>query len=779
MSDKKAGVSGYYKYCGLDIPVRRYNTIVMGSGAAGFNAADSLYALGVRDVAIVTEGAGCGTSRNAGSDKQTYYKLTLGGNEPDSVGQMAETLYNGGCVDGDIALCEAGLSAECFFKLASLGVPFPMDRYGARTGYKTDHDPLRRATSAGPYTSRLMTEKLHESVVSKGIPIFDNLLAIKILTAGGGGNAGSGGYYGSGENFDNIIEEGGDSKIGDGCAESGNGGAFGGGVFGGTGGGADGNGGEITGVLCLDLAESQHGREAYAAFSCKNVILATGGPAGIYKDSAYPTGHHGANGLAFEAGAAGANLTEWQYGLASLNPRWNVSGTYMQALPRFISIDPGNGSEREFLIDYFDSGAELMTNIFLKGYQWPFDAQKVRGGSSLIDLCVFREIIEGRRVLLDYRDNFNHEKLDFNALSGEALSYLERAGACFGTPYERLCHMNMPAVEFYRSRGVDLSVEPLEIALCAQHNNGGIEVDMWWRTRVAGLFAAGESSATHGVRRPGGSALNAGQVGSLRAAQYIAARRQGEAPSAAAFIELAGEQIADTLALAGRMPDAGMAVSPPPLPVSSAIRSVSTAPLDAGSFAVVAPPFWDGGLNDLIENMRANMSNTAGAIRDIDGMRAALKYARETYDCLKCYMRTTNVVSSSEVARAAKAASSSDVAGAVDARDLPLLYSLRELCVSQIMYLSAFIDYYEKGGKSRGGAIYADKNGVAPHGKLPQKFAFSKDGGDYNDMIQETIYNGGENKCAFSWRKTRPIPIYDDFFENVWREFRTGAHIDE
>ena len=37
-------------------------------------------------------------------------------------------------------------------------------------------------------------------------------------------------------------------------------------------------------------------------------------------------------------------------------------------------------------------------------------------------------------------------------------------------------------------------------------------------------------AASHGVYRPGGTALNAGQVGSTRAAQYIAARCQGEAP---------------------------------------------------------------------------------------------------------------------------------------------------------------------------------------------------------------------------------------------------------
>lgn len=76
---------------------------------------------------------------------------------------------------------------------------------------------------------------------------------------------------------------------------------------------------------------------------------------------------------------------------------------------------------------------------------------------------------------------------------------------------------------------MDLYTQSLEIVLCAQHNNGGIGIDCWWQTDVKGLFAVGEAAASHGVYRPGGTALNAGQVGSTRAAQYIAAHCRGDA----------------------------------------------------------------------------------------------------------------------------------------------------------------------------------------------------------------------------------------------------------
>ncbi len=437
-----------------------YDAIVVGSGAAGFNAACRLKQFG-KNVAIVTEGIQCGTSRNTGSDKQTYYKLGLGGDAPDSVAQMAENLFAGGSVDGDNALCEAALSARCFMNLCEAGVPFPVNRYGEYVGYKTDHDPFARATSAGPLTSKFMTEALEKKAQELEIPGYDGYLAVEILK----------------ENN------------------------------------------EVCGLLCLEQATG-----AYAAFRCGDIVLATGGPAGIYADSVFPECHTGSTGLGLTAGAKAQNLTEWQFGLASIAPRWNVSGTYMQVLPRFVSVDE-DGNEYEFLSDYFKDPYEALSNVFLKGYQWPFDSKKVLKGSSVIDLLVYREcVLKHRRVYLDYtRNPFGLETVDFERLSEEAYLYLHKAEACFGTPIERLAKMNAPAIDLYAGKGLDITKEYLEIALCAQHHNGGLAVDCWWQTNVRGLFAAGECAGTHGVTRPGGSALNAGQVGSLRAAQYIGA----------------------------------------------------------------------------------------------------------------------------------------------------------------------------------------------------------------------------------------------------------------
>ncbi len=640
------------------IPAVTYNTAVVGTGAAGFNAADRLCQYGQTDVVMVTEGVNMGTSRNTGSDKQTYYKLTLSGGGPDSVREMAQTLFDGRCVDGDLALCEAALSTQSFLRLVELGVPFPRNRYGEFVGYKTDHDPRCRATSVGPYTSKLMTEALEQSVRARGVPVLDGLLVIDILS----------------------------------------------------------DGERAYGLLCLDLRHTDDPKRRFAAVCCKNIVWATGGPAGMYADSAYPPGHSGSTGTAFAAGAKGKNLTEWQFGLASLRPRWNVSGTYMQALPRFVSTDSGGGDEREFLYDFFSDEGELLTKVFLKGYQWPFDVRKVANGSSVIDILVYLEQKKGRRVFLDFRSNPGGRDICFQSLSPEAYEYLNKAGACFGTPLERLRHMNAPAVEFYRDRGVDLSGEMLEIALCAQHNNGGLAIDCWWQTSVEGLFAAGEAAASHGVYRPGGSALNAGQVGSTRAAQYIAARCNG-GPDEEAFQRLL-------------------------TPALERARALCQA---------VYAPEGPSTVEELTKKATGTMSRLGGAVRSESGLRELLETV--------CGMQARF----SELVRIQRPGA------------LGRVFRLRDILLCQRVYAEAMLDYLTHGGKSRGSALYTAPLGDRPLGELPKEFTFTLEDDTEHNILQETVWKNGA--CQFGWRPVRPIPEDDDFFENVWRSYRENQNI--
>ncbi|MBE6808914.1 MAG: FAD-binding protein [Ruminococcaceae bacterium] len=626
-----------------------YEAIVIGTGAAGYNAACRLKQFG-KNVAIVTEAKGCGTSRNTGSDKQTYYKLGLGGDSPDSVYKMAENLFAGGSVDGDNALCEAALSVRSFMNLCELGVQFPVNRFGEYVGYKTDHDPYARATSAGPLTSKFMTEALQKNAENLGIEVYSGYLAIEILK------------------YNDVV-----------C-----------------------------GILCIEKASGE-----LIAFKCADIVMCTGGPAGIYADSVYPECHTGTTSLALLAGAKAQNLTEWQYGLASVNPRWNVSGTYMQVLPRFVSVDE-KGNEYEFLADYFEDKYEALSMVFLKGYQWPFDSKKVLSGSSVIDLLVYREcVLKNRRVYLDFTKNpFGMDLIEYNKLSDEAFEYLSKAEATFGTPIERLSKMNTPAIELYKGKGLDITKEYLEIALCAQHNNGGIAVDMWWQTSVKGLFCAGECAGTHGITRPGGSALNAGQVGSLRAAQYIS-------------------QNGNKLIEDG---------------VFEKILSDTENKYDYNnkSFRDISD-----NIETYIKGAQRRMSDNAAAIRNAEGLKCALDSANAEIAALsKCFVK--------------------------DKAKIYLYYKLKDILYTQSAVVTAMIDYSKTVGDTRGSSLYFDENGKLRDG-LEEIFRFTEEKGNTRSKIQETILT--ENGFVSSWRDVRPIPQNDDFFENIWRQYRENGNI--
>ncbi len=638
---------------GRDVRVISSEVAVVGSGAAGFSAALRLYRAGVKDVILVTEGVALGTSRNTGSDKQTYYKLGISGDTPDSPTEMARDFFSGGCVDGDIAYVEAALSVRGFLNLAELGVPFPTNSLGEFVGYKTDHDAHARATSAGPLTSKMMTEALESAVRGCGIPILDRVLVTQLLRN---------------------------------------------------------KNGRAIGLLTLD----RNADHEPLLLRTSSIVLATGGPAGIYADSVYPECHNGASGIAFSAGARGRNLTEWQYGLASVAPRWNVSGTYMQVLPRVFSVD-GEGREYEFLSEYFKDEGKCLSLLFRKGYEWPFDCRKAKNGSSIIDLLVWYECaIKGRRVYLDYRNNPSFaEAVDYTALDSEARDYLSATGACFGTPVERLCHMNQPAYDLYLSRGVDLTKEPLEIALCAQHNNGGIAVDKWWQSDVEGLFVAGEAAGTHGVRRPGGSALNAGQVGAFRAAQYIAAHLEPLAESDA-FTEVAA------------------------CAVTRLVRETEELLSEGGT-----------DVGEIRHRFTKAMSASAGAIRDLAAIE---KLANEVKNLL------------------------SDFPHAVHISDRSQLYEvmrLRDSLVTMLLCLEAMLAYSERGGASRGSAIYLDRVDT-----FDSLFSFREDGDAHSAEITEIGFVGTSLETEAFHRPVHPLPEGGGIFENVWRDFREGRLFD-
>jgi succinate dehydrogenase/fumarate reductase flavoprotein subunit len=658
-----------------------YNTIIVGSGAAGMNCAAHLCEFmkgkGIENpaerIAVVTAGLGLGASRMSGSDKQTYYKMGTSPDVADSAEEFAMSLTAAGCCHGDSALAEGIGSLREFYHLVQAGVPFPTDSIGTFIGYKTDHDPYERATSAGPKTSRFMSECLQKQLEQYNVKIFDAQEAAGLLTVGTG-----------------------EAK-------------------------------RIAGIVTVDKNNIEGSNLAINVFLAANTILAAGGPGELFKTTVYPKGQFGIHGLAFKAGLIGANLTESQFGLASIKFRWNVSGTYMQAVPRLYSTDAGGKDDKEFLTGFFPTMSKMATNIFLKGYQWPFDPQKIENlQSSLIDILVFNETQKGRRVFMDFLHNpigsDSMEAFNVDALEPEAKEYLQKAGALQKTPIDRLAHMNTPAIEIYQENGIDLYSEPLEIAVCAQHNNGGFAVDKWWQSNIQGTFVIGEMAGTHGVKRPGGSALNAGQTGGLRAAQYI--------------VNVYGCEL----------PDYSDAQSEIDRQLSDIIDGLERYESSSG----LAP-------EKVLEEIRSRMTASGGHIRELNDARKALKEAVKLYKDIQ--QKGFSVKDNKAIIRAIQA---------------------EHLALTSVAYLKAVVELLGQGSGSRGSHLVLAEDGIEIHPDVIDKttgkpLKFKPENQSLRNSILHIEYDESSPDLFRSTTvKLRPAPKERKAFEPAWQDYREG-----
>ena len=667
---------------GISVTQYNLNTVIVGAGAAGMNCAVHLYEFmagkGIENpedrIAIVTAGVKLGASRMSGSDKQTYYKMGTSPTVADSAMDFAKTLTAFGCMHGDVALAEGESALREFYHLVQAGVPFPHDPEGAYIGYKTDHDPFERATSAGPKTSKFMSECLQKQTDRYGINIFDQQELAHLITVG------------------------------------------------------EGNAKRVAGIITIDRKQIEDESFGLTVFLCENLVLAAGGPGELYEVSVYPEGQTGIHGLALAAGLKAHNLTESQFGLASTKFRWNVSGTYMQVIPRIFSTDENGNDEREFLAPYFDTTAKMATNIFLKGYQWPFDPQRILDQqSSLIDVLVYYETqILKRRVYMDFTQNpipgKGKEPFDLQAMDEEALTYLVRNQALQATPIERLEYMNPLAIDIYTEHNIDIRTEPLEINVCSQHHNGGFAVDKWWQSNIPHTFIIGEMAGTHGVKRPGGSALNAGQAGGLRAAEYIANAYGAEAASG---------DVSDT--------------------ISAQVWSIYQKAAGLVTQSEGIDP------TEAITMIQRNMSLYGGHIRQLEMAKSAKEKVRNLYKKLR----------SGEI----KLEKRSDLVKAIRAEHLSL---------AQVAFLDAIAEYIESGGGSRGSFMVMREDGDGIHPNLvdpstQRPFAFVPE----NEVLRKTIAEveiDSADEATFKIKRVpvRPIPARDDAFELAWTAYRTG-----
>ncbi|MCX7289353.1 MAG: hypothetical protein NTW20_17910, partial [Rhodobacterales bacterium] len=257
--------------------------------------------------------------------------------------------------------------------------------------------------------------------------------------------------------------------------------------------------------------------------------------------------------------------------------------------------------------------------------------------------------------------------------------------------------------------------QPLEFAVNNQHMNGGIAVDVWGQTSHPGVYAVGEAAGTHGVTRPGGAALNAGQVFGTRAAEHVAGT--GRARAGAAL---------------------------PKARVSAAVQSVLAGVNPASPLTV----------RKVREAVQARMSDAAGILCDATSVARALAEARS----LNAAIRAKGIAPGrvSEAARAVQ---------------------WQQMALASEAVLTALDHYIAQGGGSRGARAILDPAGdgipMAASGPI-EGLRFRVERAE--DRDQQTHVRRTAEGFLLETRENRTLdPAAHPFFERDWPAWLTGA----
>jgi succinate dehydrogenase / fumarate reductase flavoprotein subunit len=217
--------------------------------------------------------------------------------------------------------------------------------------------------------------------------------------------------------------------------------------------------GRCQGVICWDLLNG-----GLKTIGAKTVILCTGGAGRLYvgTTNAYACTGDGM-ALALRAGVPLKDMEMMQFHPTTLAP----SGVLITEGCRGEGAYLLNADNERFLTRYAPNAMELASR-------------------DVISRAEQTEIDEGRGV-------DGNVLLDLRHLGAEKI-------------VERLHGTRELAMTFV---GVDPIHEPIPVRPGAHYHMGGVDTDVWGRTEVEGLYAAGECAcvSVHGANRLGGNAL--------------------------------------------------------------------------------------------------------------------------------------------------------------------------------------------------------------------------------------------------------------------------------
>lgn len=421
------------------------NTLIVGGGASGLSAAIDLFDHGQRDLLLVSTGVSP-SSEQICSDAQPYYRLASFRSESDSPLRMARSLTGCGSADADVLYLQAAYSSRSFYRLTFMGIPFPQDEYGEFSSTGTEEE--KRSISCGLDTGARIVRSLRQQIRQRAVTCWENYRLVRIFT-----------------NQDRT---------------------------------------QAVGALLLNLRQLEEPHLRFTFVKCTNLVLASGGPAGVFASELYAPGQYGALAMAAQAGARLQNLTDFLRGICAVKVPLMMNRSFQQAAAKYVSTDAKGGDPKEFLPEYLKDPQLAAALQQQKARQWALDAKKVRtDGSSLLDVLVFHETQDlHRHVFMDFRSN--------------------PAGREENTrPWERLRKLCSDGYEYLSSHGLDPREHAIEVKVQVCGLYGGISVNTRYESSVSHLFAIGEAAGDLCSGSPSGAMLAAGQVSAYRASQVI------------------------------------------------------------------------------------------------------------------------------------------------------------------------------------------------------------------------------------------------------------------
>ena len=221
---------------------------------------------------------------------------------------------------------------------------------------------------------------------------------------------------------------------------------------------------KINGAIGIDIKKKQ-----LVNFNCKSLILASGGYTRVYSISSSRNYEHYGEGieLAYEVGVDLVDMEMVQFHPTGMVWPENALGTLATEAIRGEGGILLNSKNERFMKKFYPERMEL-------------------GPRDVVARAIYNEIAEGRGTV--------HKGVWLDITHLPLKKILDR----LPTMYK----------QFKDIAGVDISKEKMEVGPTAHYSMGGLSVDKNCRTKVEGLFAAGEAiSQIHGANRLGGNSL--------------------------------------------------------------------------------------------------------------------------------------------------------------------------------------------------------------------------------------------------------------------------------